>query len=165
MGTHTKTFWGGKRGGLNTLHSLNRSRRIALLGLLLTLSLGLLAFTAIQTVQQIRSFQQHNRAVKAGDVQTVRPWMTVHAVSHIYHVPENYLYQELDIQDTSSMRHATLDTIAKTRHKPVNSVIANVQHAILAYRKTHPHATAAPTQKASVARELLSVLQDRSKEV
>ncbi len=165
MRTHTKTFLGGKRGGLDTLRSLNRSRRIALLCLLLTLSLGLLAYTAIQTVQQVRSFQEHSRAVKVGDVHTVRPWMTVHTVSHIYHVPENYLYQELNIPDTNTMRHATLDTIAKTRHKPVNSVILDVQHAILKYRQAHPHATAAPPQKVSVARDLLSVLQDRRKEV
>lgn len=150
---------------MNTiLHSLNKRGKIILLCLLLTLALGLLAFTAVQTVQQIRSFQQHSRAVRAGDVHTVRPWMTVHAVSHIYHVPENYLYQELDIHNASSMSHATLDTIAKTKHKPVNSVILNVQHAILAYRKTHPHSTIAPPKKSDVARKLLSVPQGRRRE-
>ena len=150
---------------MNRLRTLNKRGKIVLLCLLLLLALGLLAFTAVQTVQQIRSFQQHSRAVKAGDVQTVRSWMTVHAVSHIYHVPENYLYQELDIHDASSMRHATLDTIAKTKHKPVNSVILNVQHAILAYRETHPHSKVAPPQKTAVAQELLSVRQDRRREV
>jgi len=161
MRIHTKTFLGGKRGGLDTLRSLNRSTRIALLCLLLTLTLGLLAFTAVQTVQQIRSFQQHSRAVRAGDVHTVRPWMTVHTVSHIYHVPENYLYQELNIHDISSMRHATLDTIAKTRHKPVNNVIQDVQHAILKYRKTHPHATIAPQRTPTSDKKLFSALQGR----
>ena len=90
--------------------------------------------------------------------------MTVHAVSHIYHVPENYLYQKLDIKASSAMRHATLDVIAKTRHKPVNSVIQDVQHAILTYRKVHPPTTMAPPQTLGVARELLSGLQGRRRE-
>ncbi len=124
------------------MRSLSKNSRIALLCLLLAVALGLLAFTAVQTVQQIRSFQQHSRAVKAGDVHTIRSWMTIHAVSHIYHVPENYLYQELDIQNSNS--NATLDTIAKTSHKPVTNVIQNVQHAVLKYRKTHPHASSPP---------------------
>ncbi len=148
---------------MNTLHTLNKQGKIILLYVLLALALGILAFTAVQTIQQVRSFQEHSRAVKAGDVHTVRSWMTVHTVSHIYHVPESYLYQELDIRNTGSMRHATLDTIAKTRHKPVNSVIANVQHAILAYRKIHPHTTT-PPREPGVAKELLSVLQGRRKE-
>ena len=159
-----KKNWDSTRKIVNTLYTLNKQGKIILLCLLLMLALGLLAFTAVQTVQQIRSFQQHSSAVRAGDVHTVRPWMTVHTVSHIYHVPENYLYQELDIRDTTSMRHATLDTIAKTRHKPVNSVIVDVQHAILTYRKTHPHSKVAPPQKPVVAQELLSVLQDRRRE-
>lgn len=149
---------------VNRLRSLNKRGKIVLLGLLLLLALGLLAFTAVQTIQQIRSFQQHSREVKAGDVRTVRPWMTVHAVSHIYHVPENYLYQELDLQASSTMRRATLDTIAKTRHKPVNSVILDVQHAILTYRKAHPPATMTPPPTPVVTRELLSRLQRRRRE-
>ena len=141
--------------------TLSKRGKVILLCLLLVLALGLLTFTTVQTVQRIRSFQQHTRAVKAGDVQTVRPWMTVHAVSHIYHVPENYLYQKLDIQTSSSMRRATLDTIAKARHKPVTSVIQNVQHAIVAYRQTHPRSSKAPLQTLDVARKLLSVQHQR----
>ncbi len=137
------------------MRSLSKSTRIILLCLLLTIALGLLAFTAVQTVQQIHSFQQHSRAVKAGDVHTIRPWMTIHAVSHIYHVPENYLYQELDIQKSGS--NATLDTIAKTTHKPVNNVIQNVQHAVLKYRKTHPRASP-PLRTLVINGYLLSVV-------
>ncbi len=145
------------------MQKLNKSRKIALLGLLLALALGLLAFTAIQTVQQIRSFQQHSRAVRAGDVHTVRPWMTVHTVSHIYHVPENYLYQELDIHDAASMHRSTLDTIAKTKHKPVNNVIQTVQHAILTYRQTHPPHASLPQQASAFSREFLSLQSGRNK--
>jgi C4-dicarboxylate-specific signal transduction histidine kinase len=147
---------------MNRVHTLNKGRSIALLCLLLLLALGLLAFTAVQTIQQIRSFQQHSRAVKSGDVHTVRSWMTIHTISHIYHVPESYLYQELDMRDTIYMHHASLNTIAKTKHKPVNTVIQTVQHAILAYRKAHPHPTRSPRTLDS-ARNLLS-LQVRRRE-
>ena len=118
------------------MRRLNRNSIIALLSLLLAIALGLLIFMAIRTVEQVRSFQQHNHAVKVGDVSTVRPWMTIHTVSHIYHVPEIYLFQELQIRDSES--DVTLNVIAKTTHQPVNSVVQHVQHAILAYRKTHP---------------------------
>lgn len=146
------------------MRSLNKGGSIALLCLLLLLALGLLTFTGIQTFQQIRSFQEHSRAVRAGDVHTIRPWMTLHVVSHVYHVPESYLYQELDIRDAGSMRHATLNTIAKTTHKPVNDVIQTVQHAVLAYRKVHPHASLPPRTLGS-ARNLVSLqIQSRRRE-
>jgi nitrogen fixation/metabolism regulation signal transduction histidine kinase len=159
-----KKNWGSKRETVNRLRSLNKSGRIALLCLLLLVALGLLIFTAIQTVQQIRSFQQHSREVKAGDVHTVRPWMTVHAVSHIYHVPENYLYNELKIQHPSLMSHATLDTIAKTRHKSVNNVIQDVQRAILTYRKAHPSTAIVPPLTLAFHKEFLSLLHRRRRE-
>ncbi|GAC1423585.1 MAG: hypothetical protein PVS3B3_09270 [Ktedonobacteraceae bacterium] len=146
---------------MNILNTLNTRGRIALLCLLLLLTLGLLTFTAVQTFQQVRSFQQHSRAVRAGDVHTIRPWMTVHTVSHIYRVPEGYLYQKLAIHNSNSMHHATLDTIAKTTHKPINNVIQVVQHAILAYRKAHPH-TSPPPQTMHINGNLS--LQNRRRE-
>ena len=124
-----------KRGRVTSLFRLNKSWRIALLCLLLIIALGLLAFTAMQTLAQVRSFQQHSYAVRAGDVSTIRPWMTLHTVSRIYHVPESYLYQELQVPKTNS--RTTINAIAKTKHQSVNVVIQSVQHAVTKYRKTH----------------------------
>ena len=128
------------------MRKLDEPWSLVLLCLLLLLTLGLLVFTAMQTVQQVRSFQEHSHAVKAGDVSTVRPWMTIHAVSHIYHVPESYLNEELGIRNPNAVRHITLNAIARTYHKSVSTVIQTVQHAIMSYRKAHPHSfTPSPT--------------------
>ena len=128
------------------MRKLDERWSLVLLCLLLLLTLGLLVFATMQTVQQVRSFQEHSHEVKAGDVSTVRPWMTLHAVSHIYHVPESYLNQELGIRDPNAVRHVTLNTIARTSHKPVNAIIQTVQHAIVTYRRTHPSSfTPTPT--------------------
>jgi hypothetical protein len=118
---------------------LSERAKLGLLCLLLLLILGCLAFTTVDTFQAVRNFQQQYSAVKAGDVSTVHPWMTVHAVSHIYQVPENYLYRSLQIGSPGLFRHATLYEIANRKRQPVDQVIRTVQHAILAYRKEHPH--------------------------
>ena len=101
--------------------------------------LGVLAFTAASTFQAMRSFQQQYSAVKTGDVSTVHPWMTVHVISHVYHVPEDYLCSMLHIGSPGSVRHVTLYEIASRKKQPVDQVVHTIQHAILTYRKQHPH--------------------------
>ncbi len=120
---------------------LNKSGKIVLLCLLLFVALGLLIYTTVHTTEQVRSFQQRNHAVKAGDVNTIRPWMTLHAVSRIYHVPEGYLYKELQVPTTNT--RTTINSIAKIKHQPVNTVLQHVQHAVTTYHKTHA-STSAP---------------------
>ena len=126
---------------------MSERARLGLLCLLLLLVLGFLAFSTINTIQAARSFQQQYSAVKTGDVRAIHPWMTIHAVSHIYHVPEDYLYRSLNLSNPASLRHLTLSDIAKRKHQPVDQIIRSIQRAILAYRKTHPHfLMPAPTQ-------------------
>ncbi len=139
---------------------LNKSWKIALLCLLLIGALGLLAFTAVQTFAQVRSFQQHSHAVRAGDVSTIRPWMTLHAVSRIYHVPESYLYRELQVPTSNS--RTTINALATTKRQPVNAVLRSVQHAVITYRKTHP-ATFGPLKFLNRNKKLLS-FSSRSRE-
>ena len=122
------------------LYSLReRTTRLGLLCLLLFLSLGLTILVADATVQQVQSFQREEKAVKKQDVNAIHPWMTVHVVSHIYHVPEDYLYSSLKISENDpSLRHATLSTIASHEKQPYSRVEHTVKTAILAYQKEHP---------------------------
>ncbi len=118
---------------------MSERTKLGLLSFLLLLMVGILALTAVNTIQAVRSFQQQNSALEAGDVSTVDAWMTIHVISHIYHVPEDYLYRTLDIGSPGLLRHSTLNEIANRKRQPVDQVIRTVQHAILAYRKEHPH--------------------------
>ena len=120
---------------------MSERTKLGLLWLLLLLMLGVLAFTTVSTFQAVRSFQKQNSAVKIGDVSTVHPWMTVHVISHVYHVPEDYLCSTLHIGTPSSVRHVTLYEIANRKKQPVDQVVRTVQHAILTYRKEHPTPT------------------------
>ncbi len=120
------------------LHSHRERTILRILFLLLFLSLGTAVCAASSTIQQVQSFQKQYHAVKTKDVNAIHPWMTIHVVSHIYHVPENYLYQSLKISKTDPLHRATLATIASRKKQPVPQVIHTVQHAILIYRKEHP---------------------------
>ena len=122
------------RKGQSELYALSERAKLGLLCFLLLLMLGFLAFTGVNTFQAVRSFQQHYSAIKTGDVQAIRPWMTIHVISHICHVPEDYLSSSLKIDD----RRATLYEVATRKRQPVNQLIHTVQYAILAYRKAHP---------------------------
>ena len=121
------------------MYALSERARLGFLCFLLLLMLGILAFTAVNTIQAVRSFQQQYGAIKTGDVSTVHPWMTIRVISHVYHVPEDYLYRSLQISAPGSLRSATLYEIANRQRRPVDQVIRTIQHAILAYRKEHPN--------------------------
>ncbi len=126
------------------LSRLSEDKKLKLICVLLLFMLGLLAFCAIETVQAMRSFQHQYNAVKMGDVSTVHPWMTVHVISHVYHVPENYLGDQLTISNPDQLRHSTLYEIAAHKRQPVARIVHTVQQAILVYRKSHSSALFAP---------------------
>ncbi|MEO8972567.1 MAG: hypothetical protein ABI406_13325 [Ktedonobacteraceae bacterium] len=112
--------------------------KLSLLCLLLLLMIGILAFTAMNTFQAVQNLRVQYSDVKSGDVGTIHSWMTIHVVSHIYNVPEDYLYHSLQIGYPNTYRHTTLDELATHKRQSVNQVIHIIQHAILTYRKEHP---------------------------
>jgi hypothetical protein len=113
--------------------------KFVLLGLLLALMVGILIYTAVNTIEAAQDFQQQQTAVKKGDVAAIHPWMTVHVVSHLYHIPEDYLYHSLNLTDTKLLRHSTIYEIASKKKQSVNRIIQTLQEAILTYRKAHPN--------------------------
>lgn len=108
--------------------------RVVLTGILLVFSLLFALFAARATVSAFQSFQQERQQ---GDVQTIRPWMTVPYISHVYQVPENYLYDALHLSNARPSRHITLQELAIRVHRPVGTLILTVQASILLYRREH----------------------------
>ena len=127
--------------------------KLGLLSLLLLLVLGFVCLTAVSTCQAVRNFQQRNNALQLGDVSTVRAWMTIHIVAHIYDVPEDYLSRTLAVGNPQQIRHFTLDQIASTKKQPVSKLIQTVQHAILNYRKTHHTQVQAPVSQQTLSQQ------------
>jgi len=107
------------------------------MGVLLCLALAAAVIATIATVQAFQRLQQTRQLILAGDVRAIQPWMTVHHISIVYHVPENYLYQALKIPKPANAR-LSLMLLAGRYKRPVNQLIHEVQVAILTYRKQHP---------------------------
>ncbi len=111
--------------------------KLILMGVLLCLAVIGAVIATIATVQAFQRFQQTRQLILAGDVRAIQPWMTIHHISIVYHVPENYLYQNLKIPRSPTER-LSLTLLAGRYHQPVNELIHEVQVAILDYRRQHP---------------------------
>lgn len=124
---------------------MSATTRIIVIVLLLVLAIGGTVFAAASTVQAFYMFQQQSAMTKAGDVQTIRSWMTVPYIAHVYHVPENELYHALSSAGLNAQPRTTLHALALRTHKPVNQIIHEVQQVILTYRQEHPQQRTTPT--------------------
>lgn len=137
--------------------------KLYVLCVLLLLALVFTAFTATNTFRAVRNLQLRNSSVRSGDVHTIQAWMTIHAISHIYHVPEDYMYLSLDISGNTSFHHATLYQIASRKQQLVDQVIHTLQQAILTYRREHP-GISAPTQAHHFSMRPLSLAPRRAEQ-
>jgi len=116
---------------------------------LLCLALGATIFCAVQTVQAIQRFQQDQALTTAGDIRTIQPWMTIHYISRVYHVPESYLYNWLNIPNPTAMHRTSLRSLAVHYHRSLDNLISNVQAAIKTYRNEHPPGHSFPIRQAN----------------
>ena len=110
--------------------------KLILTGVLLCLALAGVVVATVVTVQAFQRFQQTRNLVLTGDVRSIRPWMTVHYISVIYHVPENYLYQALNISNPPPVK-PSLSLLAQYYNRPVDELIHEIQVAIETYRRQH----------------------------
>lgn len=116
---------------------MSERARLNFLTVLLLLALGIVILAIANTLQAVNDFQRESTATKAGDVTTIRPWMTIHVISHVYHVPEDYLDNALQMTKADPLHHATLYEIATHKRQPLDRLIRKLQHVILSYRQEH----------------------------
>ena len=114
---------------------MNARLKLVITALLLCLALALTVFCAVQVVQAFQNFQQEHQLVVKGDVRAIRPWMTVPYIARFYHVPESYLDQSLHISSDRTTRRLPLRDLASRINRPLDSLIHDIQRAILNYRK------------------------------
>lgn len=117
---------------------MSERAKLGLLCFLFLLALGIGVLMIMDAIQAAHDLQQQNNALKAEDVKAIRPWMTVRVISRIYHIPEEYLDQALNLARTEPLRKVTLYEIASAKHRPVEQIIHTVQQAILTYRSGCP---------------------------
>jgi hypothetical protein len=92
----------------------------------------------VQTVKAIQRFEQARILTAAGDVSTIRPWMTIRYIARVYHVPEGYLYESLQIVNSQPTYRTSLRSLAVRYNRSLNGLISDLQTAIKSYRKQHP---------------------------
>lgn len=112
--------------------------RVIVTGVLLCLALGATIFCAVQTVRAIQNFQQTRILTAEGDVSTIRPWMTIHYISRVYHVPEGYLYESLQIVYPQQTNRTSIRSLAVRYNRSLDRLISDIQTAIKTYRYQHP---------------------------
>ena len=117
---------------------MSKRTQLGLLSILLLLTLLCTVFATINATQSVHNFQKQYTNAKTENVNALRPWMTIPIVSHVYHVPEDELYNALSIAKTDPLRQATLYEIANHRKKPVDQVVHTLQQTIQTYRNKHP---------------------------
>jgi len=118
---------------------LSLRRKLTLTAALLILALSCTALAARATLKAVDAFQQESMLTRAGDVQAIRPWMTIPYIAQTYHIPESYLYQELKLTSSRQLSHSTLHVLAAYHQRSVDDLIRQLQKAILTYRKQHSH--------------------------
>ena len=123
---------------------MNARLKLVITAILLCLALALTVFCAVQTVQAFQRFQQEHQLVMTEDVRAIRPWMTVPYIAHFYHVPESYLDQSLHITGDRPAHVLPLRDLAFRVKRPLDTLILDIQRAILNYRK---HRNAAGIQE------------------
>ncbi len=116
-----------------------RTTTIIVTGILLCVAVATVAFTLAETVQAVQGLQHQGSLMKTGDVRTVRSWMTIPYIAHTYHVPGSYLYTSIGVTNSAAQNRASLYALATQKKRPVATVVSGIQHAIVAYRKQHPH--------------------------
>lgn len=136
---------------------MNARLKLVTTGILLCIALGLTVFCTVQTVQAFQRFQQEHKLAVTGDVSTIRPWMTVPFIAHFYYVPESYLDQSLHITNDKAVHHLPLRELADRVKLPLNSLIRDIQHAILNYRN---HRSRAGTRTGAAASPAPTILRD-----
>ena len=92
----------------------------------------------MQTVRAIQDFQQTRILTAEGDVSTIRPWMTIHYISRVYHVPEGYLYESLQIVYPQQTNRTSIRSLAVRYNRSLDRLISDIQTAIKTYRYQHP---------------------------
>ena len=112
--------------------------KFVIVGVLLLLALSVTIIAAVATIQAFQGLRQQSALVNSGDVRTISDWMTIPYIARTYHVPEDYLYQRLNITGVQKPRHVTLRVLAARYHRTVSDLIHSVQAAIQAYRAHSP---------------------------
>jgi hypothetical protein len=106
-----------------------RARRVVPLAALLLVCLFLLSIVAARAARAYLEMR-NLRQVQAGAALGVRPWMTIPYIANTYDIPEDTLFQALNLPKTPRNRHTPLEAIARREHRDLDADIATLNRVI-----------------------------------
>lgn len=121
------------------MQPLSARSRLIVTSFLLCLAVAATIFCAVQTVQAIQRFQLAHSQIIQRDVNAIQPWMTIHYISRVYGVPEEYLAHSIGLTNSRQWTNVPLRSLSVHYNRPVDALIRELQAAIKAYQKLHPY--------------------------
>jgi hypothetical protein len=100
-------------------------------------------------MRAVRAYQHiHGSGFRPGsmDVSQISEWMSIPYIAHVYHVPEEYLFQQVNIPAQGNIHHSLKQLNRAYLPDKPGELLIQVQDALQAYWESHP-TPPAPTPK------------------
>jgi hypothetical protein len=118
----------------------SRRGKILTTGLII-LGLILVIFFGLRAVRSFIRLQQDGLKPGVTDVEQVKGWMTVPYIAHAYKVPEDYIFEQLNIPPQANRKknlgQLNREFFPEERGATLNAVKAAIRH----YQAEHPPGT------------------------
>jgi hypothetical protein len=115
------------------MKTLSRERKIMLV--LLTVGILLSAFFGLRAARSLARLHQDGLRPGETDVNAIRGWMTVPYIAKVYHVPPDYLYQQIGVPPAGNNAKSLGDLNREYFFGQPGVVLQKVKDAILRYQK------------------------------
>jgi hypothetical protein len=108
---------------------------------LMVIGLLLIGFFGLRAVRSYIRIQQTGLEQGVTDVELIRGWMTIPYIAKAYQVPEDYLFEQLNLPAEGN-RHKSIADLNRTYDQGQPGVILEaVKAAIRRYQAEHPQPT------------------------
>lgn len=125
------------------IEKINKKRLICIglvvLGLILTIMFSM------RVVRSYLRIWQTGLEPGMTNVEAIRGWMTIPYIAKSYGVPEEYIFEQLDISPQGNRRRALHDLNQEYMAGDPGEIIEDVQRAIEQYQAKHGTPTPLPT--------------------
>ena len=126
-----------------TNDKLSRKEKI-FITILIVAGVILIGFFGMRAMRSYMRLQQTGLSTDATDVEAIRGWMTLPYIARAYNVPEEILFESLDIPKAGNEKQSIMQLARKYNSKP-SDIRATLQVVILQYRrKATPETGGAP---------------------
>lgn len=114
-----------------------RWQRLLAIGLIV-LGLVLVGLFSARTIVSYIRIQQTSLKPGVTDVEAIRGWMTVPYIARHYQVPEEYIFQQIQIPITDNQKKSLRDLNRRYAADQQGAILAAVKAALRQYQAEHP---------------------------